>query len=264
MRSLFAFACIALTAGSAAAQTSPTVQVAPLGPTSALLSLSAEGRSNRVPDLAIFSAGVVTHGVTASEALGANSRQMDRVVAALKRSGIAERDIQTSAISLSPRWNNPEAEAQRIARETRQPYVLPTEPPRIIGYEARNSVQVRVRQLGVMGKTIDTLVAAGANEVNGPSFTLDDQKAAMDEARTEAVAVGRERAELYAKAAGMRVVRLLSMSEGGGYYPVQQIFVTASRAERGGAPPPPPPAPVSPGELTLGVSLSMQFELARF
>jgi len=264
MKYLVAFAVLILAAGTAAAQTSPNVQVTPLGPTSALLSLSAEGRSERVPDLAVFSAGVVTNGVTASEALGANSRQMDRVVAALRRSNIADRDIQTSSISLSPRWNNPEADAQRIARETRQPYVAPTEAPRIIGYEARNSVQVRVRRLGEMGKIIDTLVGAGANEVNGPSFTLDDQKAALNEARVEAVAEGRERAELYAKAAGMRVVRLLSMSEGGGYYPVQQVFAVA-RAERGGGPPPPPPppAPVSAGELSLGVSLSMQFELAR-
>jgi uncharacterized protein YggE len=264
MKKLVAFAFLALAAGAASAQTAPTVQVSPLGPTSALLSLSAEGRSTRVPDIAMFSAGVVTNGTTAAEALGSNSREMDRVVAALKRAGIADRDIQTSSISLSPRWSNPEAEAQRIARETRQPYVPPTEAPRIIGYEARNSVQVRLRKLGEMGKVIDTLVAAGANEVNGPSFTLDDQKAALDEARTEAVAIGRERAELYARAAGMRVVRLLSMSEGGGYYPVQQVFVTA-RAERGGypAPPPPPPAPVSPGELSLGLSLSMQFELAR-
>jgi uncharacterized protein YggE len=189
---------------------------------------------------------------------------MDRVVAALKRSGITDRDIQTSAISLSPRWNNPEAEAQRIARETRQPYVPSTEAPRIIGYEARNSVQVRVRKLGEMGKIIDTLIEAGANEVNGPSFTLDDQRAALDEARAEAVATGKQRAELYARAAGMRVVRLLSMSEGGGYYPVQEIFVTARRGGVAGAPPPPPPpAPVSPGELTLGVGLSMQFELTR-
>ena len=264
MKILSAFACLALAAGSAAsAQTAPTVQVSPLGPGSALLSLSAEGRSNRVPDLAVFSAGVVTHGVTASEALGSNSRQMDQVVAALKRSGIADRDIQTSSISLSPRWNNPEADAQRIARETRQPYVPTNEPPRIIGYEARNSVQVRVRKLGEMGKIIDTLIAAGANEVNGPSFTLDDQSAALDEARIEAVATGRQRAELYARAAGMRVVRLLSMSEGGGYYPVQQIMVTGSRMAAPGAPPPPPPPPVAVGELSLGLSLSMQFEIAR-
>ena len=261
MKKLVAFAGLVLAAGAATAQSPPTVQVSPLGPTSALLSLTAEGRSDRIPNLALFSAGVVSHGVTASEALGANSRQMDRVIAALKRSGIADRDIQTSAIGLNPRWNNPEAEAQRIARETRQPYVPSNEPPRIIGYEARNSVQVRVRRLSEMGKIIDILVGAGANEVNGPSFTLDDQKAALDEARTEAVAVGRERAELYARAAGMRVVRLLSISEGGGYYPVQQIVVTGSRMAAPGAPPPPPPVAV--GELTLGVSLSMQFELAR-
>ncbi len=264
MYKFVAFTSLALAAASAAAQTPPTVQVSPLGPGSALLSLTAEGRSERVPDLAMFSAGVVTTGVTASEALGANSRQMDRVIAALKRSGIADRDIQTSAISLSPRYNNPEAEAQARARGNREPYVPPTEPPRIIGYEARNSVQVRVRRLGEMGRIIDTLIEAGANEVNGPSFTLDDQNAALDEARTEAVALGRQRAELYARAAGMRVVRLLSMSEGGGYYPVQQaIVVTGSRAGGYGAPPPPPPAPVSPGELSLGVNLSMQFEIAR-
>lgn len=264
MKSLVAFAFLAITAGSAAAQTLPSVQISPLGPESALLSLTAEGRSNRVPDLAIFSAGVVTHGTKASEALSNNSRQMDRVVATLKRSGIADRDIQTSSISLSPRWNNPEADAQRIARETRQPYVPPTEPPRIIGYEARNSVQVRVRKLSEMGDIIDKLIGAGANEVNGPSFTLDDQRAALDEARAQAVEIGKQRAELYARAAGMRVVRLLSMSEGGGVYPVQEIFVSARRGYAGGPPPPPPPpAPVSAGELTLGLSLSMQFELAR-
>jgi len=265
MKSLVAFMCLAVVAGTAAAQTTPSVQVSSLGPDSALLSLSAEGRSHRIPDLAVFSAGVVTHGVTAAEALGANSRQMDRVVAALKRSGIADRDIQTSSISMSPRFNNPDADAQRRARELREPYVPSNEPPRIIGYEARNSVQVRVRKLGEMGKIIDTLIEAGANEVNGPSFTLDDQRAALDEARVEAVATGKQRAELYARAAGMRVVRLLSMSEGGGYYPVQEIFVTARRGSAAGypAPPPPPPAPVSPGELTLGVSLSMQFEIAR-
>ncbi len=113
-----------------------------------------------------------------------------------------------------------------------------------------------------MGKIIDTLASVGANEINGPSFTLDEQQAALDEARTEAIANGQRRAELYARATGMRVARLLSVTESGGYYPVQEIFVTA-RSGSAMAPPPPPPAPVSPGELTLGVNVSMQFELAR-
>ncbi len=156
----------------------------------------------------------------------------------------------------------PERDAQIRARELRQPYIPPEpEAPRIIGYEARNTVQVRVRNLANMGRVIDTLVAIGANEVNGPNFTLDEQQAALDEARLEAVTRGRQRAELYARAAGMRVARILSTSEGGGYYPVRrEIMVTGARA---GSAPPPPPTPVAPGELSLGVNLSMQFELVR-
>lgn len=263
MKRLFLSAVLAACACPAWAQvTAPAIS--PLGPESTLLSLTAEGRSQRTPDIALFTSGVVTQGATAAEALSQNSSRMERVVAALKRAGIADRDIQTSAISLQPRYSNPELEAQIRARETRQPYVPPAEAARIIGYEARNNVQVRVRRIANMGKIIDTLIEAGANEVNGPSFTLDEPQSAQDEARAEAVAVGRKRAELYARAAGLRVNRILSMSEGGGYYPMQQIFVTGMRAERGGGPPPPPPpAPVMAGELQIGVSLSMQFELVR-
>jgi uncharacterized protein YggE len=261
MRILFASCLIAVAAAPAVAQTTPAPVFSPLGPNSALLSVTAEGQSRRVPDLAVFSAGVVTQATTAGEALAANSRRMDGVIAALKRAGIADRDIQTSAISLQPRYSNPELEAQIRARETRQPYVppLPSDAPRIVGYDARNNVQVRVRKLGEMGRIIDTLIAAGANEVNGPSFTMDEPRAALDEARTEAMANARQRAELYARAAGMRVVRILSISEGGGYYPVQEVFVTGRMAANA---PPPPPTPVAPGELTLGVNLSVQFELA--
>ena len=266
MRSFVAFALLSMASSAAAAPSTASVSIAPLGPGSALLSLTAEGQSRRTPDIALFNAGVVTQAATATEALADNSRRMDRVIAALKRAGIAERDIQTSAISLQPRYSDPERDAQILARSTGRPYVPPTEAARIIGYEARNTVQVRVRKLGEMGKIIDTLISEGANQVDGPNFTLDEPREALDEARREAVAVGRRRAELYAQATGMRVARLLSVSEGGGYYPVQQaIVVTGSRIGYGGAPPPPPPppAPVSPGELSLGVNVSMQFELTR-
>jgi uncharacterized protein YggE len=260
MKMLVAAAVLAAASAPVAAQTTtPTIT---LGPNSAVLSITAEGQSQRTPDIANFSAGVVTQADTASQALADNSRRMDAVIAALKRAGIADRDIQTSAINLSPRYSNPELEAQVRARQTGQPYVPPVSTTaKIIGYEARNTVQVRVRKLGEMGKVIDTLVAQGANEVNGPNFALDEQQAALDEARTEAVANGRQRAELYARAAGMRVARILSISEGGGYYPVRDIVLTGYAAAR--APPPPPPTPVAPGELTLGVNVSMQFELVR-
>ena len=264
MKAVTALTLSLLLPAAALAQTVSADAISALGPTSTLLSISSEGRSQRIPDLALFNAGVVSQGSTAAEAMADNSRRMDAVIAALKRSGIAPRDIQTSAITLQPRYSNPELEAQIVARQTRQPYVPPANPgpPRIIGYEARNSVSVRVRKLGEMGRIIDTLIASGANQVDGPSFTLDDQKQALDEARAEAIADGRARAELYARSTGLRVARILSISEGGGYYPVQQVFVSA-RGGAMGAPPPPPPAPVAPGELTLGVNLSMQFELVR-
>ncbi|WP_062793156.1 SIMPL domain-containing protein [Sphingobium herbicidovorans] len=232
-----------------------------LTPDETLLVVSGEGQSRRIPDVAVFSAGVVTQGRTGGEALGANATRMNEVVTALKRAGIADLDIQTSALSLQPQYSNPEQEAQIRARITREPYIPPAQlqAPRIIGYEARNNVQVRVRKLGQMGRIIDTLVQAGANQVDGPSFTLDEPKAALDEARAEAVREARSRAELYARAAGLRISRILSISEGGGYYP-QPIVVTG---RMGGAPPapPPPPSPVAPGELMLGATVSVQFAL---
>jgi len=262
MRRAVTFILLATLALPAAAQqTSPAVA---LGPGSTLLSITAEGQSRRAQDIAMFTAGVVTQARTATEAMAENSRRMEAVTAALRRAGIADRDIQTSTIRLQPRYSDPERDAQIRARQTGQPYMPPADPgpPRIIGYEAHNSVQVRVRQLGQMGRIIDTLIGAGANQVNGPSFSLDEPRAALDEARVEAVANGRQRAELYARAAGLRVARILSISEGGGHYPVEpQIVVTGSRI--GAAAPPPPPTPVSPGELTLGVNVSMQFELVR-
>jgi uncharacterized protein len=151
------------------------------------------------------------------------------------------------------------------ARMTGQPYVAPppeSQVPKIIGYTANNNVSVRQRRLGDYGKVIDTLVSAGANQVNGPMFQLDEQDAALDEARMQAMRTARQRAELYARAAGLRVVRILSINESGGYYgPPPVVF---ARAERGGAmaPPPPPPAPVQPGELQLNANVTVLFELA--
>src|SRR5687768_15565865 len=104
MKRFVALSVFLAASSAASAQTTPSVQVTPLGPNSALLSLSAEGSSRRTPDIAMFSAGVVSQGATASQALADNSRQMDSVIAALKRAGITDRDIQTSAISLQPRY----------------------------------------------------------------------------------------------------------------------------------------------------------------
>ncbi len=257
----YALALIACALAPAAhAQQSPPVTV---GAGNTLLTVSAEGRSLREPDLAVFSSGVTTQGKTAGEALGENSRAMARVISALKSAGIAERDIQTSNLSINPIYSDPNRDAMMAARVNGTQYVpLPPEQQlqKIVGYTVNNQVSVRQRKLGDYGKVIDTLVLAGANQINGPMFQMDDADPATDEARLAAMKKARQRAELYARAAGLRVVRVLSISESGGYYgPPQVMFARGESAAM--APPPPPPA-VQAGELQLSASVTVLYELA--
>ena len=249
---------VALPSAAALAQTPPPMTITP-GNT--LLTISAEGRSLREPDLAVFSSGVTTQGKTAGEALAQNSRAMTRVIAALKAAGIAERDIQTSNLSINPIYSDPNREAMMAARVNGTPYVpLPPEQQlqKIVGYTVSNQVSVRQRRLGDYGKVIDTLVSAGANQVNGPSFQMDDADPALDEARIAAMKKARERAELYARAAGLRVGHVVSISESGGYYAPPPMFARAASAEMA---PPPPPAPVQAGELQMTANVTVLYEL---
>lgn len=202
------------------------------------LDISATGEATRVPDVAVISAGVVSRSATASAAIQDAATKMDRVRAALKRAGIADRDIQTSTLTLNPEYRYPDNQA-----------------PQLTGYTASNEVAIRFRDLRNAGKILDALVAEGSNQISGPNLTIDNPDSALDEARTKAVASGRARAQLYARSLGMHVVRLVSVSESGGYAP----------------PPPMPPQPmmmaraastkIDPGEQKLQVSLAMVFEL---
>ncbi len=214
-----------------------------------LLTLSAEGRSNRTPDLAVFSAGVTSQGKTASEALSANSVDMNKVIAALKRAGIADRDIQTSNLSLNPIY--------QPQRQLPDGTVEPAQ-PKIIGYQVYNTVNVRQRNLAQFGRVLDTLVAAGANQINGPSFQMDDPDAATDEARIQAMKKARARANLYASAAGLKVLRILAISESGGYAPQPPVMYARAQMADGME----KSTPVAAGEVSLTSTVTVLFELA--
>ena len=210
-----------------------------------LLTLTADGRSARVPDMAVFSAGVTSQGKTAGEAMSANAADMNRVIAALKKAGIADKDVQTSSINLNPLYGQPVVGPNgQVVQE-----------PRIVGYQANNTVTVRSRDIKGFGKVLDALVSAGANQISGPAFQLSDPSSATDEARMMAIKAARTRAELYAKAAGLRVVRIVSITEGGGYSPPQPMYAKAMQADSGST-------PVSAGEVEAAVSVTVQFELA--
>ncbi len=230
---------------AAMAQDSSGSQLISAGHT--LLTLSADGKSTRTPDLAVFSAGVSSQGKTAGEAMAANAANMNRVIAALKKAGIADRDIQTSNINLNPVY------AQPVVGPNGQ---IDNQEPRIIGYQASNTLSVRQRDLKQFGKVLDTLVAAGANQINGPSFEVDNPDSALDEARLAAMQKARARADLYARAAGLKVARIISISESGGYAPPRPMMY-AMKAMADSA-----PTPVAAGEVELNINVTVQFELA--
>lgn len=239
----------ALAATSATSATAQTVSPGPVvAPGNAVLTVSADGKSTRTPDLAVFSAGVTTQAKTASAALSENAERMNAVIAALKASGIAERDIQTSNLSVNPVYGQPRADENGNV----------TGDPVIIGYQATNQVEVKQRKIGNYGKTIDTLVNAGANQVSGPSFQLDEPDAASDEARIEAMKKARARAELYAKAAGLTVKRILTISESGGYAPQPMVMFARAEKMMAGA-----PSPVSAGEVQVAANVTVTFELGQ-
>jgi len=204
------------------------------------LDVSATGEVTRVPDLAIISAGVQTLQPTATAAIEENAAKMDRVRAALRRAGIEDKDIQTSSINLNPEYQYDQ-----------------NRPPRLTGYRASNTVNVKFRDLKRTGAILDALVAEGANTINGPNLTIDKPESALDEARAKAIANGRARAELYARALRMQVVRLLSVSESGGYAVPPPMPMVMMAQERGAA----ADTKIDPGTQQLQVSISMSFEL---
>lgn len=211
-----------------------------IAPGNTTLSLTAEGRSTRAPDIALFSAGVSNQGRTAAEALAANAAAMNQVVAALKRAGIEGRDIQTSNLSVGPVYANQNGTGR----------------PKVVAYQVSNQVSVRERKVAELGKVLDALVEAGANDINGPTFSLDAPDAALDEARAAAMKAARARAQLYAGAAGLKVVRIVSISESGGFIPRPQPMMMAKMAMADAA-----PSPVEAGEVASQVNVSVVFEL---
>jgi uncharacterized protein YggE len=231
----------ALMLGAAATPAPAVAQQASITQTIAgsRLDINATGEVTRVPDVAVISAGVVSRAPTATAALQQTANRIERVLAALKRAGIADRDIQTSNVNLNAEYRYPANQS-----------------PQLVGYTASNTVTIRFRDIGNSGKVLDALVSEGANQINGPSLVVDKPEAALDEARAKAIAVGRARADLYARSLGMRVVRVVAVNESGGSYPVPPPMPMYARAEAAQA-----DTKIMPGEQKLQVNLAMTFEL---
>ncbi len=211
---------------------------APIAIDGTRLDIVATGETRRTPDMAVIGAGVVTEAPTAGAAIADNNRRMAAVMRALDDAGIAERDIQTASISLNPRYDYSDRSE-----------------PRLVGYTASNRLTVRFRDIERAGPVIDALVEQGINQINGPTLEVSDREAALDEARRDAMATARQRAELYAEAAGLRVTRILAISESGAR-PAPVVYARAMAADVAEE-----SMAIAPGEQELTVSLNVSFEL---
>lgn len=196
------------------------------------LTVIGSGGADVTPDRASFGFGTVTQARTAAAALEASSAAVARVVAALRREGIAQADIQTADVSLSPRWSeNGES---------------------IIGYTASNTVTAIVRRLGQAGAVIDAAVAAGANQMSGPSLLASDQASAYRDALRAAVANARSKAQTLGTAAGVTVGRITAVAESGtGPSPMP-----TQDAERAAAP------TIEPGTQRIEATISVTFAIS--
>lgn len=202
------------------------------------ITVQGNGEANAAPDIARVNVGVVTEAASAGEALATNSDAMARLFKVLDGFKIAERDRQTSGFTVSPRYDRPGRDGGA---------------PEIAGYRVINQVSIRVRKLNDVGALLDAVVKDGANQIHGIGFTLDDPRSALDQARKNAIADAKRRAELYAKALGVEVGDVLTVTELGSRGPAVELAAPRMAAAQA--------VPVAPGEQEFSASVTVVFEL---
>lgn len=228
------FLGLALAAALAASLATPAMAA---DPTVRTLSMSGHGEVRTAPDVATVNAGVTTNAPTAAGALAANSSRMNTVFAALKKMGVAEKNIQTVGFSVSPQYTNGDNNAPR----------------RLTGYQVSNDVSVRLDDVARVGAALDALVNAGANQMNGISFDIGTPGPLLEKARADAIADARSRAQTYAKAAGVTLGAIISISEGGGSEPPRPMYRMMAMASA--------PTPVAAGQQSVTADVSVVWEI---
>lgn len=230
---------LAATALAAAPATAAEVQIASTGP---IVELSVTESVEAEPDLVRIGAGVTTDAPTAVEAMRLNAQAMSAVVERIRQLGVPERDVQTTGISLGARYEYDQATQRQVFR----------------GYQASNRVSIRLRDVQETGPVLDALVAAGATDLSGPEFTVEDSSAAKAQARTAAMDTLREQALAYARMAGYGDIRLLKIEEGSAVQPPRPMMrMVAAEAAFDAS------TPVQPGLVEQAVTVTVTYELVR-
>jgi hypothetical protein len=228
--STLALAALLLPAALAAQQDEPKPRI---------LSVTGEGTASAAPEVARVRVGVVTESKTAREASEENARKMTRVVDALRKAGVPEDKIQTVQLTIDPAYDY--GDGRQVLR----------------GFQARNVVEAKTRDLARLGDVLDAIIQVGGNTVEGILFELEDPGAAQARAMADAVDDARQKAEVLAKAARVELGEVQEISAGyGGPIPLPSPRVAVMEARTEAAPP-----PVSPGELTITSSVQVVYRI---
>ncbi|HEY1310980.1 MAG TPA: SIMPL domain-containing protein [Pseudolabrys sp.] len=214
----------------AAAAQMPAQAAEPIGK---LITVTGEATVAAAPDAASIRVGVSSQGKTARAASDANAKDMTVVIAAIKESGVADKDIQTTSLSLQPQYDPNKTGAARL-----------------IGFQANNQITVKIRDIGQLPNILDRAISAGANEMSGIEFVVSEQGKLLDKVRADAISDARRKAEIYAETAGMKVGRVMAISEEGPAAPPRTF-----QAMRAGA------AAIAPGEQMLRAVVTVSYEL---
>lgn len=208
----------------------------------ALISIEGQASVSAAPDMGVVTSSVVTPAETAPEALRLNTEAMNKVIAEIKAAGIEDKDIQTSGFSIQPTYKRTKVDESYESE--------------INGYQVRNGVTVRVRDLSKLGDVLTSVVASGSNEVGGISFQISDADTKRDEARKLATEDARKKAEIYAEALGVKVGRVVSVSEGNISIPQPRTMMVGKMLHAEMA-----PAPIEAGEQSISANVSIIWEI---
>lgn len=242
MKSALALSAMMMAAVPAGAFAQTTVNITETAP---VVTLNVTETVEAAPDIATVGTGVETRAPTAKQAMTDNAVQMNSLIAALAKAGIAKKDIQTSGINLSAQYDY----SQRPDGTQG--------PPKFIGYQASNQLSVKLRDVRKVGDLLDRMVAAGATNINGPTFSIDDPAPLHVQARGAALRTAKAQADFYAQQTGYRSARLVSIAEsssGGGQPMPMMAQFKADSANR---------TPVEPGQVSAGVTLTVQYALEK-
>jgi uncharacterized protein YggE len=212
-----------------------------------LLVLPGKGIARGAPDMALITLGVVSEHETARGALAENNQSMQRILDALKASGMESRDLQTSGFAIDPVYSQPPSDGSA------EPFR-----PEIVGYRVNNNLTLRIRNLPGLGAVLDQVVTLGANSISGPTFTVEDRSKLEDEAREAAVKDALRKAELYATAAGITLGPVFRIEEG--YLTPPQPLMEGAMMRMDAAAP--ASVPIESGELTFEVQVTVSWRIA--